>query len=189
MFYQHISEKNYEIEFERLGIRTAITPLSDDELEECRRMKGADGARYALYLACPALHEEGEKLYKEGKLFSPLDIVSAVDMRDVKGAYQLIQEISGVGEARVRLYKNNRAEEAEPADEDIPPLDMEYGMDESFDVMERRIMSETVEKRDNLSTNDGKGQIKSKNLQVKSEMDEDYITILARKLRQAAENM
>ena len=109
MFYQHISEKNYEIEFERLGIRTAIMPLSDDELEECRRMKGADGARYALYLACPALHEEGEKLYKEGKLFSPLDIVSAVDMRDVKGAYQLIQEISGVGEARVRLYKNNQA--------------------------------------------------------------------------------
>ena len=188
MFYQHINEKNYEIEFERLGIRTSLVPISDDELEECRRMKGADGARYALYLACPALHEEGERLYKEGKLFSPLDIVSAVDMRDVKGAYQMIQAISGVGEARIRLYKNNQAEESEDFDEDIPTFAMEYGMDESFEVMNSRISSDTVEKGNNLSKVVEKEQITSKKQAVSGD-GEDYITILARKLRQAAGNM
>lgn len=109
MFAEFLRKNSYEIEFERIGVRTGIRPLSEDELIECARMKGDAGARYALYLACPALHEEGERLFGEGALFSPVDITNALDLSDINAAYRYIKDISGMGESRVRLYKNEIA--------------------------------------------------------------------------------
>ena len=192
MFAEFLRKDSYEMEFSRLGIRTAINPLSEDELEECRRMKGTDGARYALYLACPALHEEGERLYKNGEIFSPLDITMAIDIADINAAYGYIREISGMGESQVKLYKHS------------------FGADETFDEISRGLL-DNVEKREIMSddgifydeaddfavaeregrkmTNDvGFTNNLSNNVENGGDM-EGFVTILAQKLRMAAENM
>ena len=195
MFAEFLKKDSFEVEFSRLGIRTAINPLSEDELDECRRMKGTDGARYALYLACPALHEEGERLYKNGEIFSPLDITMAVDIADINAAYGYIREISGMGESQVKLYKHT------------------YGMDETFDeisrglsdnaengesVSEGRIMEYYGEESHNLSYGDEKGRNMTNGVGFADNMSgngenggnmEDFVAVLARKLRMAAENM
>ena len=192
MFAEFLRKDSYEMEFSRLGIRTAINPLSEDELEECRRMKGTDGARYALYLACPALHEEGERLYKNGEIFSPLDITMAIDIADINAAYGYIREISGMGESQVKLYKHS------------------FGADETFDeislgladnVEKGEIISDdgifydeaddfTVAEREGRKmTNDvGFTNNLSNNVENGGDM-EGFVTILAQKLRMAAENM
>ena len=192
MFAEFLRKDSYEMEFSRLGIRTAINPLSEDELEECRRMKGTDGARYALYLACPALHEEGERLYKNGEIFSPLDITMAVDIADINAAYGYIREISGMGESQVKLYKHS------------------FGADETFDEISRgladnvgngEIMSDDgifYDEADDFApderggrkmTNDvGFTNNLSNNVENGGDM-EGFVTILAQKLRMAAENM
>ena len=192
MFAEFLRKESYEMEFSRLGIRTAINPLSEDELEECRRMKGTDGARYALYLACPALHEEGERLYKNGEIFSPLDITMAIDIADINAAYGYIKEISGMGESQVKLYKHS------------------FGADETFDeisrgladnVENREIMSDdgifydeaddfaVAEREGRKMTNDvGFTNNLSNNVENGGDM-EGFVTILAQKLRMAAENM
>ena len=192
MFAEFLRKDSYEVEFSRLGIRTAINPLSEDELEECRRMKGTDGARYALYLACPALHEEGERLYKNGEIFSPLDITMAVDIADINAAYGYIREISGMGESQVKLYKHS------------------FGADETFDEISRGL-ADNVEKGEIMSDDDifydeaddfaadereGRKMTKkgdyshnlSNNVENGGDM-EGFVTILAQKLRMAAENM
>ncbi len=192
MFAEFLRKDSYEVEFSRLGIRTAINPLSEDELDECRRMKGTDGARYALYLACPALHEEGERLYKNGEIFSPLDITMAVDIADINAAYGYIREISGMGESQVKLYKHS------------------FGMDETFDEISRGL-SDNVENGEIMSddgvfydeagdfaqperegrkmTNDVRFTHNlSNNVENGGDM-ESFVTILAQKLRMAAENM
>ena len=192
MFAEFLRKDSYEMEFSRLGIRTAINPLSEDELEECRRMKGTDGARYALYLACPALHEEGERLYKNGEIFSPLDITMAIDIADINAAYGYIKEISGMGESQVKLYKHS------------------FGADETFDEISRGL-ADNVEKGEIMSDDDifydeaddfaadereGRKMTKkgdysynlSNNVENGGDM-EGFVTILAQKLRMAAENM
>ena len=192
MFAEFLRKESYEMEFSRLGIRTAINPLSEDELEECRRMKGTDGARYALYLACPALHEEGERLYKNGEIFSPLDITMAIDIADINAAYGYIKEISGMGESQVKLYKHS------------------FGMDETFDEISRGL-ADNVENEDIMSDegifydeaddfimdeSEGRKMANdvrfthnlSKNDENGGDM-EGFVTILAQKLRMAAENM
>ena len=192
MFAEFLRKDSYEMEFSRLGIRTAINPLSEDELEECRRMKGTDGARYALYLACPALHEEGERLYKNGEIFSPLDITMAVDIADINAAYGYIKEISGMGESQVKLYKHS------------------FGADETFDEISRGL-ADNVEKGEIMSdggifydeaddfavaeregrkmmNNVGFTNNLSNNVENGGDM-EGFVTILAQKLRMAAENM
>ena len=192
MFAEFLRKDSYEMEFSRLGIRTAINPLSEDELEECRRMKGTDGARYALYLACPALHEEGERLYKNGEIFSPLDITMAVDIADINAAYGYIKEISGMGESQVKLYKHS------------------FGADETFDEISRGL-ADNVEKREIMSDDgifydeaddfavaerEGRKMMNdvgftnnlSNNVENGGDM-EGFVTILAQKLRMAAENM
>ena len=192
MFAEFLRKDSYEMEFSRLGIRTAINPLSEDELEECRRMKGTDGARYALYLACPALHEEGERLYKNGEIFSPLDITMAVDIADINAAYGYIREISGMGESQVKLYKHSfgadetfdeisrgladNAEKGEIMSDD----EIFYDETDDFAVAERegRKMMNDVGFTNNLSNNVENGG----NM-------EGFVTILAQKLRMAAENM
>ena len=192
MFAEFLRKDSYEMEFSRLGIRTAINPLSEDELEECRRMKGTDGARYALYLACPALHEEGERLYKNGEIFSPLDITMAVDIADINAAYGYIKEISGMGESQVKLYKHSfGADEAFDeisrglADnvengEIMPDDDIFYDEADDFALDERvgRKMTKKGDYSYNLSNNVENG----------GDM-EGFVTILAQKLRMAAENM
>lgn len=192
MFAEFLRKDSYEMEFSRLGIRTAINPLSEDELEECRRMKGTDGARYALYLACPALHEEGERLYKNGEIFSPLDITMAVDIADINAAYGYIKEISGMGESQVKLYKHS------------------FGADETFDEISRgladnvengEIMSDDgifYDEADDFAVAEREGRKMAKkgdysynlsnNVENGGDM-EDFVTILAQKLRMAAENM
>ena len=192
MFAEFLRKDSYEMEFSRLGIRTAINPLSEDELEECRRMKGTDGARYALYLACPALHEEGERLYKNGEIFSPLDITMAVDIADINAAYGYIREISGMGESQVKLYKHS------------------FGADETFDEISRgladnvengEIMSDDgifYDEADDFAVAEREGRKMTKkgdyshnlsnNVENGGDM-EGFVTILAQKLRMAAENM
>ena len=192
MFAEFLRKDSYEVEFSRLGIRTAINPLSEDELEECRRMKGTDGARYALYLACPALHEEGERLYKNGEIFSPLDITMAVDIADINAAYGYIKEISGMGESQVKLYKHS------------------FGADETFDEISRgladnvengEIMSDDgifYDEADDFAVAEREGRKMmndvgftnnlSNNVENGGDM-EGFVTILAQKLRMAAENM
>ena len=192
MFAEFLRKDSYEMEFSRLGIRTAINPLSEDELEECRRMKGTDGARYALYLACPALHEEGERLYKNGEIFSPLDITMAIDIADINAAYGYIKEISGMGESQVKLYKHS------------------FGADETFDEISRGL-ADNVEKREIMSDNgifydeaddfavaerEGRKMMNnvgfthnlSNNVENGGDM-EGFVAVLAQKLRMAAENM
>lgn len=192
MFAEFLRKDSYEMEFSRLGIRTAINPLSEDELEECRRMKGTDGARYALYLACPALHEEGERLYKNGEIFSPLDITMAVDIADINAAYGYIREISGMGESQVKLYKHS------------------FGADETFDeisrgladnVENREIMSDDgifYDEADDFATDERVGRKMTNNVGFTNNLSnnvenggdmEGFVTILAQKLRMAAENM
>lgn len=192
MFAEFLRKDSYEVEFSRLGIRTAINPLSEDELEECRRMKGTDGARYALYLACPALHEEGERLYKNGEIFSPLDITMAVDIADVNAAYGYIKEISGMGESQVKLYKHS------------------FGADETFDEISRgladnvengEIMSDDgifYDEADDFAVAEREGRKMMNNVGFTNNLSnnvenggdmEGFVTILAQKLRMAAENM
>ena len=192
MFAEFLRKDSYEVEFSRLGIRTAINPLSEDELEECRRMKGTDGARYALYLACPALHEEGERLYKNGEIFSPLDITMAVDIADINAAYGYIKEISGMGESQVKLYKHS------------------FGADETFDEISRgladnvengEIMSDDgifYDEADDFAVAEREGRKMMNNVGFTNNLSnnvenggdmEGFVTILAQKLRMAAENM
>ena len=192
MFAEFLRKDSYEVEFSRLGIRTAINPLSEDELEECRRMKGTDGARYALYLACPALHEEGERLYKNGEIFSPLDITMAIDIADINAAYGYIREISGMGESQVKLYKHS------------------FGADETFDEISRglsdnvengEIMSDDgifYDEADDFAVAEREGRKMMNNVGFTNNLSnnvenggdmEGFVAILAQKLRMAAENM
>lgn len=104
MFKEYLgkSKRAVLIELERLGIKTHISPLTPDEIAECKSLGRVEGARYALYLACEDLQSEGLDLFKKGELFSPLDITKALDLPDIMEAYSIIMEISGHGVAKVR---------------------------------------------------------------------------------------
>ena len=64
----------FSLKFERLGLEARCRPLRAGEVEECVRMGGERGLRYALYLACDELREAGEHLKKQGALVSAFDI-------------------------------------------------------------------------------------------------------------------
>lgn len=190
MFSEFLKKDSYEIEFERIGVRTKITPLSEDELNECARLKGDGAARYALYLACPALHEEGERLFKEGRLFSPVDITDAVDLSDINAAYRYIKDISGMGESRVRLYKN----------EDTVSYEQPENMDEAPEGYESSSILEKPESQAEEGVSYGKGLqtgekraaeggIALSKESFKYDGDIAIMTRLADGLKRAAENM
>ena len=54
--------QGFTLTFERLGLEANCRPLSAGEVEECVRMGGQRGLRYALYLACDDLREAGETM-------------------------------------------------------------------------------------------------------------------------------
>ena len=66
--------QGFTLNFDRLGLAANCRPLTAGEVEECVRMGGQRGLRYALYLACDDLREAGETLKKQGAAISQLDL-------------------------------------------------------------------------------------------------------------------
>jgi len=95
--------QGFTLTFERLGLEANCRPLSAGEVEECVRMGGQRGLRYALYLACDDLREAGESLKKQGAVASAFDITEKLGYGDVLAAGAAILQRSGAQEARVRL--------------------------------------------------------------------------------------
>lgn len=95
--------QGFTLTFERLGLEADCRPLSAGEVEECVRMGGQRGLRYALYLACDDLREAGETLKKQGAVASAFDITEKLGYGDVLAAGAAILQRSGAQEARVRL--------------------------------------------------------------------------------------
>ena len=95
--------QGFTLTFERLGLEANCRPLSAGEVEECIRMGGQRGLRYALYLACDDLREAGESLKKQGVVASAFDITEKLGYGDVLAAGAAILQRSGAQEARVRL--------------------------------------------------------------------------------------
>ena len=95
--------QGFTLTFERLGLEANCRPLSAGEVEECVRMGGQRGLRYALYLACDDLREAGETLKKQGVVASAFDITEKLGYGDVLAAGAAILQRSGAQEARVRL--------------------------------------------------------------------------------------
>lgn len=95
--------ESFSLHFDRLGLTARCRTLDAGEVEECRRMGGERGLRYALYLACPDLQAACEALKKQGLAASPLDITERLPYADVVAAGGVILSRSGASEARVRL--------------------------------------------------------------------------------------
>ena len=95
--------QGFTLTFERLGLEANCRPLSAGEVEECVRMGGQRGLRYALYLACDDLREAGETLKKQGAVASAFDITEKLSYGDVLAAGSAVLRRSGAQEARVRL--------------------------------------------------------------------------------------
>lgn len=93
----------FTLVFERLGMEAECRSLNAGEVEECRRMGGQRGLRYALYLACPALREAGEALQREGRLAMAFQITERLPYADLMAAGNAILERSGGGQAKVSL--------------------------------------------------------------------------------------
>lgn len=93
----------YTLKFERLGLEAQCRSLSAGEVEECLRMGGEKGLRYALYLACDDLRQAGESLKKQGTLASAFDITEKLSYGDVVAAGAAILGQSGTDTAAVSL--------------------------------------------------------------------------------------
>lgn len=93
----------FTLRFDRLGLEARCRPLQAGEVEECIRMGGERGLRYALYLACDDLREAGESLKKQGAVASAFDITEELSYGDVLAAGAAILSRSGAGEAQVQL--------------------------------------------------------------------------------------
>ena len=91
------------LKFERLGLEAQCRSLSAGEVEECLRMGGEKGLRYALYLACDDLRQAGESLKKQGALASAFDITEKLSYGDVVAAGAAILGQSGTDTAAVSL--------------------------------------------------------------------------------------
>ncbi len=95
--------QGFTLTFDRLGLAANCRPLTAGEVEECVRMGGQRGLRYALYLACDDLREAGETLKKQGAVASAFDITEKLSYGDVLAAGSAVLQRSGAQEAMVRL--------------------------------------------------------------------------------------
>lgn len=93
----------FTLKFERLGLEAQCRSLSAGEVEECLRMGGERGLRYALYLACDDLRQAGESLKKQGALASAFDITERLSYGDVVAAGAAILGQSGTDTGAVGL--------------------------------------------------------------------------------------
>lgn len=94
---------SFSLRFDRLGLEAQCRPLNAGEVEECVRMGGQRGLRYALYLACDELREAGESLKKQGALVSAFDITEKLSYGDVVAAGAAILGQSGTDTAAVTM--------------------------------------------------------------------------------------
>lgn len=99
----------FTLKFERLGLEARCRSLSAGEVEECLRMGGEKGLRYALYLACDDLRQAGESLKKQGTLASAFDITEKLSYGDVVAAGAAILGQSGTDTAAVTMEGGQRA--------------------------------------------------------------------------------
>lgn len=106
--------EHFTLQFQRLGLEAECRPLRSEEVEECRRMGGERGLRYALYLSCDALRQAGEQMKRQGALALSFDITQRLAYGDILAAGGAILEKSGAGNAQVRLLgrSENAQEEA-----------------------------------------------------------------------------
>ncbi len=107
----------FTLRFGRLGVEAECRTLDAGEVEECRRMGGDRGLRYALYLACDELREAGLKMQEQGKVATPFDITLRLPYADVTAAGAAILKQSGADRAQVTLTGEN-GEQALAAPED-----------------------------------------------------------------------
>ena len=107
-------EERFVLTFDRLGLEAECRTLRAGEVEECRRMGGERGLRYAVYLACDALREAGESLRKQGALAGSFEITERLAYADILAAGGAILRKSGAGSARVRLSDEAAGEEGIP---------------------------------------------------------------------------
>ena len=101
---------NFILRFDRLGLEAQCRPLNAGEVEECVRMGGQRGLRYALYLACDQLREAGESLKKQGAVASAFDITEKLSYGDVVAAGAVILGRSGADTAAVRVEGQQAAQ-------------------------------------------------------------------------------
>ena len=94
---------SFTLRFDRLGLEAQCRPLNAGEVEECVRMGGQRGLRYALYLACDELREAGESLKKQGALASAFDITEKLSYGDVVAAGAVVLGRSGADTSAVRV--------------------------------------------------------------------------------------
>ena len=94
---------SFTLRFDRLGLEAQCRPLNAGEVEECLRMGGEKGLRYALYLSCDELRQAGENLKKQGALASAFDITERLSYGDVVAAGSAILRRSGADTSAVRL--------------------------------------------------------------------------------------
>lgn len=99
----------FTLKFERLGLEARCRSLSAGEVEECLRMGGEKGLRYALYLACDDLRQAGERLKKQGALASAFDITEQLSYGDVVAAGAAILGQSGTDTASVTMEGGGQA--------------------------------------------------------------------------------
>lgn len=103
----------FTLKFERLGLEAQCRSLSAGEVEECLRMGGEKGLRYALYLACDDLRQAGESLKKQGALASAFDITEKLSYGDVVAAGAAILGQSGTDTAAVSMEGGQRAAQSQ----------------------------------------------------------------------------
>lgn len=158
---------HFTLQFQRLGLEAECRPLRSEEVEECRRMGGERGLRYALYLSCDALRQAGEQMKKQGALALSFDITQRLAYGDILAAGGAILEKSGAGSAQVRLlgstenaqeegsslhsggeyfWQNAQAEEQE-TQEEVKTFSREYS---SHTLKKHLISSEEMQDEDAL---------------------------------------
>lgn len=100
--------ERFRLQFQRLGLEAECRPLRSEEVEECRRMGGERGLRYALYLSCDALRQAGEQMKQQGALALSFDITQRLAYGDILAAGGAVLEQSGAGGAQVRLLADGQ---------------------------------------------------------------------------------
>ena len=106
----------FTLRFEGLGLDAQCRSLDAGEVEECVRMGGERGLRYALYLACEEVREAGETLRKQGVLDSAFDITLRLGYGDVLAAGRMILQQSGAAQSQVKLTGGRQAVSEQPGD-------------------------------------------------------------------------
>ncbi len=113
-------EEPFQLRFEELGLEAQCRPLTSGEVEECLRMGGERGMRYALYLSCKELREAGESLRKQGTVGSPFDITAGLNYGDVVAAGRAILQRSGT-QGRVSA-RGGRVQQGQPVAFQLPEV-------------------------------------------------------------------